>query len=243
MSLNSSPPTTNPPLFLIAQKKTDLSDFIQSNQNHPMNAELLHDTAPVHSLDPDNWFLNHGDYLTQVARKKLPASAPIEDLVQDAFLSAWKGRNGFKGKASERTWLTRILFNRIADWYRANHRKPSIALSQLRSEDTDSDELLDVLHRNQQSGEDQNSPINHLDQSETMNLILQCLKNLPDQTAEAFRLRELQGLSTEEIAERLNITPTHLWVIIHRARKSLRQQLERLIDNALEPIAGPALIG
>jgi len=53
-----------------------------------------------------------------------------------------------------------------------------------------------------------------------------CLARLPAATARAFYLREIQGLSTEEICTELSISESNCWVMLHRARLSLRQLLE-----------------
>lgn len=53
-----------------------------------------------------------------------------------------------------------------------------------------------------------------------------CLASLPAATARAFYLREIQGLSTEEICTKLRISQSNCWVMLHRARLGLRQSLE-----------------
>ncbi|MEO0447555.1 MAG: sigma-70 family RNA polymerase sigma factor [Verrucomicrobiota bacterium] len=198
--------------------------------------------TPAHHLNPSAWIENHYDYLTNVALGKVRHRSQVEDLIQDTMLAAWKARTRFEGKASERTWLTRILLNKIADHYRSRGRKPSVALSQLGAEDGEDGDLLDALMQSQQEGEATAEPLAQVERAEVMEMIEQSLENVPEQAARAFRMRELQGMSTDDIANELGITPNHLWVLIHRARKALRSQLEAMWGNALENAAQPGAI-
>jgi RNA polymerase sigma-70 factor (ECF subfamily) len=70
------------------------------------------------------------------------------------------------------------------------------------------------------------NPIKLYEQKEFMDVLYRCLGVLPIRQSEAFILREMDGLSTEEICKELNITATNSWVILYRARMLLRQCLE-----------------
>jgi RNA polymerase sigma-70 factor (ECF subfamily) len=59
-----------------------------------------------------------------------------------------------------------------------------------------------------------------------MQVFYDCLSHLNENMGQAFALRELEGLSTEEICKQLKLTPNNLWVILHRARKQLKSCLE-----------------
>jgi RNA polymerase sigma-70 factor (ECF subfamily) len=203
----------------------------------PSSESFQDDTMqPPTTLQPSQWLANHREYLTNVALGKVRNPTAAEDLVQETFLAAWKARNHFEGKSSERTWLTRILLNTIADSYRSASRKPSIAISQLSGVDQSDADLLDALYL-ARPGEARNhgaEPAAAAERAEFLDLLEKCLDKVPEQAANAFRMRELHGLSTTDIAKRLNITPNHLWVLIHRAKRSLRTQLEALWESALE---------
>ncbi len=60
-------------------------------------------------LNPEKWVDNYADYLYSYAIARINDEDEARDLVQDTFLSALKARNGFKGEASEKTWLISIL--------------------------------------------------------------------------------------------------------------------------------------
>jgi len=196
-------------------------------------------SSSPHQLDPSNWDTNHRAYLLYYAIGKVRNHSIAEDLVQETFMAAWKAREKFQGRASERTWLTRILLNKISDFYRTAARKPSLLTSQLDTEST-SEETLDAL--NLANGKDQNNdnPDTMAERAEFIDLLEECLNNIPDQSAQAFRMREIQGLSTDDIVKNLNITPNHLWVLIHRAKKALRKQMESVWAKNEGPVSSPA---
>ena len=234
-------------IFLLRNRQTCL--YVASNKSLmntspsfsvnqlDLAAESYPDAMPQpSSLNPSDWITNHREYLLNVALGKVRNSTAAEDLVQETFLAAWKARNHFEGKSSERTWLTRILLNKIADSYRSASRKPSIAISQLSGADQSDSDLFDALYLSRPGEARANSaePAAAAERAEFLDILEQCLDNVPEQAANAFRMRELQGLSTTDIADQLNITPNHLWVLIHRAKRSLRTQLEALWESALE---------
>ncbi len=89
----------------------------------------------MNNLEPNSWVDNYADYLYRYAQSRVNDSAVAEDLVQETFLSAWKARERFEGRSSEKTWLSSILKNKIIDYYRkalvkdanivTKHTKPS----------------------------------------------------------------------------------------------------------------------
>ncbi|HEU5238738.1 MAG TPA: sigma factor-like helix-turn-helix DNA-binding protein, partial [Pyrinomonadaceae bacterium] len=74
-----------------------------------------------------------------------------------------------------------------------------------------------------------------LESSEFWGTFDRCLKRLSPQMAAAFTLREIDGLSSEEICEILNVTPNNLWVILHRSRAKLRHFLEAEWFRGVDP--------
>lgn len=74
-------------------------------------------------LDPKNWISAYGDYLLNHAFFRVRNRELAEDLVQETFISALKSRDTYNGTASERTWLTAILKNKIIDHYRSRLNK------------------------------------------------------------------------------------------------------------------------
>src|SRR6266850_1290950 len=73
--------------------------------------------------DPERWVELYGDYLFKYALMRLRDTARAEDAVQETFLAALKGGQGFAGRSAEKSWLVGILKNKIYDYYRKAGRE------------------------------------------------------------------------------------------------------------------------
>lgn len=175
--------------------------------------------------DPIKWVEVHGDYLYRYAVSRMHDESAAEDLVQETLLAALKSRNGFMSEASERTWLTAILKHKIIDHYRKNCR---MVLA-----DPEEDQTVEDYFDECGSWKDGNAPKQWgktpeslYEQKELSTVMSKCLAQLPENLRTVFTLREIEGLSTEEICTILNLKPNNLWVLLHRARLHLRQSIE-----------------
>ena len=178
-----------------------------------------------HSLDPSRWPEQYGEYLVNYARAKVSDHALAEDLVQDTFLAAWKGRKRFRGDCTERTWLTGVLRNKIIDQYRSAARRPTVREADV-AISADHMDGGDGWIDSQATESPAADPVAITEQREFLTVLEQALARLPELAGRAFRMREIQGYSTEEITRVLNITRGNLWVLIHRAKTALRSQLD-----------------
>lgn len=190
-------------------------------------APALQASGP-HTLDPAHWDSAHRDYLINSARRKVNDLGTAEDLVQDTFVSAWKARAGFRGDCSERTWLVGMLRNKIIDHYRYNARRPTYTETDLdRGRHESSTEREPQGWMEKQATHDNGSdPVKVTERREFLSRLERAIARLPRSMGQAFRMREVQGCSTEEITRSLNISSGNLWVLIHRAKQALRTQLE-----------------
>src|SRR5438874_1815080 len=75
--------------------------------------------------DPEHWVEEHGDYLFKYALSRLRDPGKAEDMLQETFLAALKGRKTFRGQSAEKSWLVGILKNKICDYYRKASRETS----------------------------------------------------------------------------------------------------------------------
>lgn len=178
-------------------------------------------------LDPNKWVDLYGDYLYNFAITRIYDKELAHDLVQETFLSAVRAKDGFLGKSSEKTWLTSILKRKIIDHYRKNSRNKE-------------DKLLDRDDFFQREGilrghwEDEHLPNNWkhkdvevLEDSEFYKVLQTCLTRLPQKMAATFVMKELEDMSTEEVCKELDVTPSNLWVMMHRAKLQLRECIEK----------------
>jgi len=176
-----------------------------------------------HILNPENWIRDYQEYLVNFARKKVSDQGIAEDLVQDTFLSVWAARARFRGHCSEKTWLVGVLKNKIIDHYRRSSRRPLVTESDLEAYARVDDGDRGAWLEQNAIASDRSNPSKNTERFEFMEQLDKGIALLPDLSGKAFRMREIQGLSTEEITRSLNITKSNLWVLIHRAKSGLQQ--------------------
>ena len=170
----------------------------------------------------------HRRYLLRVAELQLRDSDLAEDVVQETLVAALAAREGFSGRSSVKTWLTGILKHKIVDAIRQKQRQPVVSASF--DEETDLEEF-DPLFKDNGAWEappaEWGDPENALSRREFMDVMELCLERLPANTARVFIMREVMELETDEICKELTITANNLWVILYRARMTLRHCLEQ----------------
>jgi RNA polymerase sigma-70 factor (ECF subfamily) len=159
-------------------------------------------------------------YLLRYATLQLRDAAAAEDAVQEALLAALAGEASFAGRSNLRTWLTGILKHKIVDAIRRRARETPVA------EDDEFDALFNERGHWIDPPSAWSEPDAALAQKEFFAALEECLAKLPGRTSQAFMMREHMGLETADICKELAVTPTHLWVLLHRARMALRLCLE-----------------
>ena len=134
------------------------------------------------------------------------------DMTQEAFIKAYNSLAAFRGDSKFSVWLYRIVSNVCLDFLRKQKRRPSVSLS-VEDESGESTEL--------QIPDETKSPDKLLEQKLSREAVQRGLKELPEDQRQILILRELQGLSYDEIAAVLNIESGTVKSRIFRARKKL----------------------
>ena len=135
-----------------------------------------------------------------------------QDIAQEAFLKAYNSLSSFRGDSKFSSWLYRIVSNVCLDFKRRQGRRPS---SSLTVEDDEGETLeLDIADESQ-------SPEALLERKLTREAVRRGLQELPDEQRQILLLREIQGLSYEEIGEAMGLEPGTVKSRIFRARKKL----------------------
>ncbi len=178
----------------------------------------------THTIDPSRWNISYRDYLIRFALQRISDYGTAEDLVQDTFLSGCSGRRHFRGDCSEKTWLTGILRNKIIDHYRRTGRRHSVLTTDLDFTGSDGETGLSWIDQ-QPDLRAASRPGAETERNEFMEDLDRAVSLLPEKMGEAFRMREMQGFSTEDITAELQISKANLWVLIHRAKQILSEQL------------------
>jgi RNA polymerase sigma-70 factor (ECF subfamily) len=186
--------------------------------------------TPV-DVDPTRWVDEHGDCLYRYALSRVRDEGTAEDIVQDTLLSALKALGSYTGIAAERTWLVGILKNKIADHFRKRSREVAFDPTETDLSEFDpmferSDEWENHWHDTLSPRIWHRSPEDSLEQSEFFGVLQECLTKLPERVANAFTLREMNDIDAAEVCEILGLTQSNFWVMMHRARMSLRRCIE-----------------
>jgi len=181
-------------------------------------------------VNPERWVEEHGDVLFGFAASRVRDRAIAQDLVQETFLAALKARGGFSGRSSERAWLFGILRNKFVDYYRLQGREVALAdWESMLPEEEGSFAASGLTKDGWITGlgpKAWETPEEVLVSKEFREVLKQCLAGLPDRVAQVFFMREIDGVSSEEICKDLSVSPNNVWVMLHRARMGLRRCLE-----------------
>ncbi|CDF78246.1 ECF subfamily RNA polymerase sigma-24 factor [Formosa agariphila KMM 3901] len=180
---------------------------------------------PEHKIDATRWIDSYSDYLYNYTISRVSDAEIAKDLVQDTFFAGLKSMKNFKGEASERTWLISILKRKIIDHYRKINSKKGKAEVRM-SYTTESEDEGDWLEERVADDSYKNAE-DVLENIELSEAIYNCLDKLPTKQAQVFKMKTIENYDTDIICNELNITPSNLWVIIHRARTSLSSCLEK----------------
>jgi len=176
-------------------------------------------------INADAWVDRYGDALFHFALARVKNREIAEDLVQETFLAAVKSRERFRGQSTEKTWLFGILKHKVIDHYRKN--KTVIYEQDLARGTDDLDAFFNAKGAWQMLPAHWSlNPGKSHAVKEFLDHFYLCLSDLPPKTADVFAHREIDGLSTREICELLDITANNCWVILYRARMLLRKCLE-----------------
>ena len=164
--------------------------------------------------------------LYRIARAILKNDSDAEDVLQDAYLDAYRHIGKFRGGSELATWLTRIVINQALMRVRKERRRSSIV--PFRSAliyETDSPEA-------QVPDQQSESPSASVIRAETRRMLERRIDELPVAFRTVFIMREVEEMSVEETARCLSITPATVRTRLFRARALLRESLARDIDTA-----------
>jgi RNA polymerase sigma-70 factor (ECF subfamily) len=176
-------------------------------------------------VDPAGWVDRHGDYLFRYALARLRRREAAEDLVQETFLAALGARERFAGGSSERSWLVGILKRKILDHFRRKAREQPV--SDFAAPDCWAEALFDKRGNwKRKPGAWDSGPGATCERAEFWEAFARCLGKLPGRLADAFTLREVEGVASREVCKALDISATNLWVMLYRARLRLWRCLD-----------------
>jgi RNA polymerase sigma-70 factor (ECF subfamily) len=166
----------------------------------------------------------HHASMVRLARGYVRSDAVAEEVAQEAWLGLLRGLEGFEGRSSLRTWLLRIIVNRaISTGIRERVHLP-----------VRDDELEDDNGRFSQDGWWVTPPVHWADEAldrmvapQLAARIKEFISELPEAQQAVVTLRDVEGLSSEQVCSILGITEGNQRVLLHRGRSRLRSRLEQ----------------
>ena len=162
----------------------------------------------------------HTPRLLRVARRFLDSEEDARDAVQDAFVAAFRSIGEFESTALLSTWLHRIVINACLMKLRTRRRKPEEDIEKYLPR------FLEDGHQVESSAAWCESAETALQRTETCNLVRAAIARLPETYRVVLMLRDIEELSTEEVAELLGTTPNAIKIRLHRGRQALRTLLD-----------------
>ena len=145
-----------------------------------------------------------------------------QDVAQEAFLRAYRALDGFRGDAQFYTWLHRIAVNTAKNHLVASNRRPPTG-------------DIDVADAEQYDAgirlRDNDTPERELMRQQMEQTVMRAVEALPEELRTAITLREVEGMSYEEIAEKMDCPIGTVRSRIFRAREAIDQELRPLMDN------------
>ena len=150
----------------------------------------------------------------------------VQDIAQETFLSAWRALRQFRGDAQFYTWLYRIAVNTAKKSLMELKRDPIVTEAALRLADDD-----DETSRQENELTSESTPETELAAREIAVAVNVALEALPDDLRQAVTLREIEGLSYEEIAEAMNCPIGTVRSRIFRAREAISEKVKPLLSH------------
>ena len=151
-------------------------------------------------------------------------SAEINDVAQDAFIKAYRALPNFRGDSAFYTWLYRIAINTAKNYLTAKGRRPPA--TDVDSQEAESYGVGVALRENA-------SPEKLMMRDQLKKVIFDTIDSLPDDLKSAITLREMEGLSYEEIAESMDCPVGTVRSRIFRAREAIDEKIKPLIHSGV----------
>ena len=160
--------------------------------------------------------------VAQIISKFVANNADINDIAQDAFIKAYKAINSFRGESSFYTWLYRIVVNAAKTFLESNSKHKN-------SIDVDSPEFQSIDEQGILASKD--TPDRIIESQELHEVIIKAMNDLPKELREAITLREIEGMSYDDMAIALKVPVGTVRSRIFRAREFIESRMAHLTSR------------
>lgn len=169
----------------------------------------------------------HISWMLKVARRIAGDSALAEECVQEAFINVFHKISDFEERSSLKTWIHRIVVNQALMKLRSKRNRNEVPI----------DDLLPAFDENACRIEGPwqylATPEEILEREDRRKLIHSKINELPESYRVILQLRDIEELTTQEVAEALGLNETNVKVRLHRARSALKKLLELVLKGEL----------
>jgi RNA polymerase sigma-70 factor (ECF subfamily) len=169
--------------------------------------------------------------LVKVARYYVASTATAEDVAQDTWIAVLKGIERFEGRSSFKTWLLRICMNRARTSGVKEHRSIPV--------DPSESGPSVAAHRFDEGGFWSDPPVpftdaidHRLDNAVLLSAVREAIDSLGEPQQAVVTLRDVEGLSTQEVATLLELSEANVRVILHRGRARVREIVEEAVKGS-----------
>jgi RNA polymerase sigma-70 factor (ECF subfamily) len=191
--------------------------------NGPPDHELIARVRDGEAAAFEKLMRRYNQRVFRAARSVLRDDAEAQDVVQETFVRAFRHLDEFEGRSSVGTWLTRIAVNEALSRLRRSR-----LFGPLDNQTNRQEGGFNSVESNQPGPEDQTSS------RELRSVLISAIDSLSEEFRTVFMLREIEGLSTLETAEILQVSPEAVRVRFHRARLALRRQVEKQVGKEVQ---------
>jgi RNA polymerase sigma-70 factor (TIGR02943 family) len=177
-------------------------------------------------IDSELWVEKYGDMMYRFTLVRVKDQDAAEEVVQQTLIAALQAQKSFQGRSTEKSWLFGILKHKIMDHFRAAKKFQTYDLAP----DDDSDPYEKAFDQSKHwkiPVQNWNmDPEKAAQNGQLVDALSHCLDKLSDKYRRIFVMREVDGVSSEEICKEFQVQPTNLWVMLHRVRNQLKKCLE-----------------
>jgi RNA polymerase sigma-70 factor (ECF subfamily) len=162
--------------------------------------------------------------LARLLSRFIRDSAEVEDVTQEAFIKAYRALPSFRGDSAFYTWLYRIGINTAKNYLMAMGRRAPTS-TEVEAEEAEGFEEGEQLR-------DINTPESVLLSKEIAETVNATIEQLPEELRKAIQMREIEGMSYEDIAQAMDCPIGTVRSRIFRAREAIAEQLRPLLDTS-----------
>lgn len=192
--------------------------------SHDTDRDLVQQVQQGNKRAFDLLVIKYQRRIMRLLTRMISDPAEVEDVAQETFIKAYRALPQFRGDSNFYTWLYRIAINSARNWQAARARRPLLA-NEYENEEGETFSSLDTLT-------DINTPESVLVSRQVANTVRKAIDTLAPELRTAIVLREIEGLSYEEIAKAMDCPIGTVRSRIFRARETIAEQLKKVRESS-----------